>query len=116
MDYQLVFLKEKLNSIAQKFNNDLSSLFSAITFLAYPQSTVAEFRDYLNTNSGRRGCRKWRFYNQQLNALQSLNYDESRVLNFLGKYHSENPIDKFSPLEEWLPQNPNVLYVTDELF
>lgn len=116
MDYQLVFLKEKLNSIAQKFNNDLSSLFSAITFLAYPQSTVAEFRDYLNTNSGRRGCRKWRFYNQQLNALQSLDNDESDALNFLGKYHSEHPLNRFRPLAEWLPQDNNVLYATDELF
>ena len=116
MEYQLTSMQEKLNAIAQKFDNDLSSLFAAITFLSYLQSTVAEFCHYLETNAGRRNSRKWRFYNRQLHALQSLDNDESDALNFLGKYHSEHPLNAFRPLAEWLPQSGNVLYATDELF
>ena len=93
MECQLDFLKEKLNSIAQKFGNDRYSLFAAINFLAYPQISFAEFCNFLEVNVRRSGW-KSKFYNQQLQCLLSLDEEEKIALNFLGKYHSEHPIQK----------------------
>lgn len=115
MDYRLVFLKEKFNSIAQKFDNDKYSLFATLNFLAYPQISVAEFCNFLETNSGRSGW-KSKFYNQQLQCLLSLSEEEKIALNFLGKYHSEHPIQKDRPIDEWLPTDRESLSVSDELF
>ena len=115
MDYQLVFLKKKLSSIAQKFNNDKYSLFAAINFIAYPQISVAEFCHFLVVNAGRSGW-KSKFYNQQLKCLQSLNEEEKNALNFLGKYHSEHPIQKNLPIDDWIPTNREILSVSDDLF
>lgn len=50
MDCKLVFLKKKLKFIVQKFVNDKYSLFAAINFLAYPQISIAEFCNFLETN------------------------------------------------------------------
>lgn len=115
MDYRLAFLTEKLNSIAQKFDNDKYSLFAAINFLAYPKISVTEFCDFLEDNGGRSGW-KSKFYNQQLQCLQSLNEEEKIALNFLGKYHSEHPLQKNLSIDEWLPTDTESLSVSDELF
>ena len=115
MNYPLQSLKERFNSIAQKFDNDKYSLFAAINFLAYPQISVTEFCNFLENNAGRRGW-KSKFYNQQLQCLQSLNENEKIALNFLGKYHSENPIQKNLPIDEWLPTDRESLSVSEDLF
>lgn len=115
MNYPLLSLKEKLNSIAQKFGNDNYNLFAAINFLAYPQISVAEFCNFLETYAGKNGW-KSKFYNEQLQCLQSLSEEEKEALNFLGKYHSEHSIQKNLPIDKWLPTDRESLSVSDNLF
>lgn len=114
MEYQFNDLQEKLLSIAEKFGGNRHSLFSAITYLAYPQSTVEDFFEFLEKNNDRRNRN---FYAMQIESLRSLTEDEKRALNFLGKYVSDfQPLYKEQPFEEWLPEGRQVLRARDILF
>ena len=86
-----------LISIAEKFDNDLHSLRSAIEFLTAVCSTVGELQGYLMEHKDEKG-----FYEHQLLCLSRLNDNEKELLRVLGQYKRTYGLDLTKDVQDWI--------------
>lgn len=81
-------IRKCLNSIAEKFDNDLSSLRTAIIFLTAKGSSINELQGYLKKHEKEKDS-----YRCQLEYLSRLNENEKKTLCVLGQFERLNGLD-----------------------
>ena len=92
-------IRNNLISIAEKFDNDLHSLRSAIEFLTAECSTVEELQGYLMKHKGEKD-----FYKQQLLYLSRLNENEKELLRILGQYKCTYGLNLAKSVQDWISE------------
>lgn len=93
-------IRNNLSSIAEKFDNDLSSLRKAIIFLTAENSSINELQVYLNEYEKEKDS-----YRRQLEYLSRLNENEKKTLCVLGRFKRLNGLDLSNDVpQEWISE------------